>query len=142
MTTNKQLRVRATLVSALLTVWAMAAVQAWSAEQAGRSVNDGVYAAAQAARGGQVFEKSCTMCHDPGRFTGDAFVTTWAGKPLHGLFEVVSTSMPEDNPGSLKPQEYADVLAYFLQLNKYPAGPEELKGTPEAMRAIVVEARK
>jgi len=26
---------------------------------------------AQAHRGGQVFEKNCTMCHDTARFTGE-----------------------------------------------------------------------
>jgi S-disulfanyl-L-cysteine oxidoreductase SoxD len=129
-------------IAAALTLWTVAVGQAWSAGQGTRSVNDGVYTAAQAKRGGEVFEKNCTMCHDTARFTGDEFLKVWAGKPLHGLFEVVSTSMPEDNPGSLKSQEYGDVIAFFLELNRYPAGAEDLKATPEAMRAITLDARK
>jgi hypothetical protein len=30
--------------------------------------------------------------------------------------------MPRDNPGSLKPQQYAQVMAYLLAVNCYPAG--------------------
>jgi len=49
--------------------------------------------------------------------------------------------MPEDNPGSLQPQQYADILAMFLRLNEYPVGSDELKGTPEAMKAINFDKR-
>jgi mono/diheme cytochrome c family protein len=129
-------------MTAALLLWAGAAAAAWSTGQAPRSVNDGVFTAAQAKRGSVVFEKNCTMCHDTARFTGEAFLSAWVGKPLHGLFDVVSTTMPEDNPGSLEPQEYGDVVAYFLELNKYPAGAQELPGTAEAMRAIAMEPRK
>ncbi len=34
--------------------------------------------------------------------------------------------MPEGDPGSLQPEEYADVLAYLLSLNDYPAGDQPL----------------
>jgi hypothetical protein len=50
--------------------------------------------------------------------------------------------MPGDNPGSLKQQEYADILAYFLSLNAYPAGDTELQGNAAAMAAIKVEKNK
>lgn len=117
------------------------AVSAGAAEQSARSVNDGVYTAAQAERGAKIFDKTCTACHDTARFTGGEFTSAWTGMPLQGLFDMVKT-MPEDNPGSLAPEEYADVIAFFLQLNEYPAGDAELKGTPEAMRAIQMDARK
>src|SRR5918993_1554373 len=118
------------IASLWLWVAAIAAVPARTAHQAARSVNAGVYTEQQAKRGAEVFDKNCSMCHDTPRFTGDAFLSAWVGKPLHGLFEVIRTTMPEDNPGSLKPQQYGDVVAYFLQLNKYPAGGEELQATP------------
>lgn len=121
-------------------VWAAAAAAALSAQAPARSVNDGVYTEAQAERGAKTFDTICTACHDTGRFTGPEFLSAWTGKPLAGLFDAVNT-MPEDNPGSLKAQEYADVLAYFLQLNGYPTGAEELKGAPEAMAAISVDPK-
>ncbi|HXG89203.1 MAG TPA: cytochrome c [Vicinamibacterales bacterium] len=100
-----------------------------------------VYTAAQADRGQTIFKQSCTGCHETTRFTGADFMTAWYGKPMHSLFEVMSTTMPEDNPGSLKPQQYADVLAYFLRLNKFPAGQVELKGSADAMKGIKIDKK-
>lgn len=107
-----------------------------------QSVNQGVYSDAQAARGQKTFEEFCTTCHDTGRFTGPDFVKNWSGQPLHSLFDTVSTTMPEDNPGALKPQQYGDLIAFFLKLNDYPAGSAELKGDAEAMKAIQMEPKK
>lgn len=107
-----------------------------------KSVNAGVYTAEQATRGEGTFGARCTNCHDPGRFTGNDFVRHWSNQPLAVLYGIMSSTMPEDNPGSLTAQEYADVLAYFLSLNKYPAGVEELKGGEEAMKALQMEPPK
>ena len=107
-----------------------------------RSVNDGVYSEAQAARGQAAFDKNCTTCHDTVRFTGAEFVQTWSGKPLAELYEIMRTTMPEDNPGTLRPQQYADILSFFLKLNGFAAGETELTGTAGAMKAIRMEALK
>ena len=107
-----------------------------------KSVNDGVYSDAQATRGQAAFERNCTNCHDTLRFTGAGFVQSWSGKPLAELYDVLRTTMPEDNPGSLKPQQYADLLSFFLQLNGYTAGEIELIGTDAAMKAVRMEAPK
>ena len=109
--------------AALIWVAAFAAVAA----QDGKSVNEGIYTAAQAERGATIFADTCTACHEKERFTGDEFLKVWTGKSLHDLFQHMSTTMPEDNPGSLKPQQYADVVAYFLKLNEYPEGTTELQ---------------
>jgi mono/diheme cytochrome c family protein len=98
-------------------------------------VNDGVYSSGQASRGQALFQSLCTTCHAPDRFTGPEFVSAWSGKPLVELFKAVQT-MPEDNPGSLSAQQYGDVMAYFLSLNNYPSGSEELKGDAEALAQI------
>jgi mono/diheme cytochrome c family protein len=112
------------------------------AAQPSKSVNDGVFTAEQAARGEQIFKGKCGSCHYPGRFTGEDLFKPWAGKPLAELFSVMRESMPEDNPGTLPAQEYGDVVAYFLQLNKFPTGADELMGTDEAMAAILFEKPK
>jgi mono/diheme cytochrome c family protein len=105
-------------------------------------VNDGVYSKDQAGRGAKLFESNCSTCHDPSRFTGPEFISQWSDKPLHALFDVMSTTMPEDNPGALKPQQYGDVVAYFLELNGYPEGAEDLPGTAEALKAVRMEPKK
>ena len=104
-------------------------------------MNDGVYSGDQASRGQALFTSLCTTCHDTERFTGAEFVSAWSGKPLVELFKAVQT-MPEDNPGSLSGQQYGDVIAYFLSLNKFPTGSEELKGDAEALAKIEMQAPK
>ena len=103
-----------------------------------RSVNDGVYTADQAARGARVFRDRCASCHTTEPFTGPAFYTTWPG-PLDGLFELMRATVPDDNPGTMAPAAYADVIAYFLSLNGYPAGAEPLGHTAESLAGIVLE---
>jgi S-disulfanyl-L-cysteine oxidoreductase SoxD len=109
---------------------------------ASKSVNDGVYSVDQAARGQKVFETTCTICHDTGRFTGKEFVAQWSGQPLYAFFDVMRKTMPEDNPGSLQVQQYADVVSYILQLNQFPSGAGELMGTEEAMSVVKMEEPK
>ena len=107
-----------------------------------KTTNDGVYTAEQAARGKAVFESKCTGCHEPSRFMGDTFYEAWDGKPLKEIWDIASGTMPEDNPGSLKQQEYGDILAYFLSLNEFKTGDTELQGNASAMAAIKVEKKK
>ncbi len=107
-----------------------------------KTANSGVYTAAQAARGKTVFGEKCTACHDPARFTGDAFFDAFNNKALKEVWDIASGTMPEDNPGSLKPQEYGDIMAYFLNLNAFPAGEVELPGNAGAMANIKIEKPK
>jgi mono/diheme cytochrome c family protein len=104
-----------------------------------KSVKAGVYTAAQADRGIALFRSKCASCHAPNRFTDDLFYSSFAGKPLWEMFDVISDSMPEDNPGSLKNEEYADVIAYLLKLNNFPAGEAELPADKDALSAILME---
>jgi mono/diheme cytochrome c family protein len=107
-----------------------------------KTTNSGVYTAAQAERGKKLFSNSCTTCHDTARFSGASFSEAWDGKALKEIWDVASGTMPEDNPGSLKQQEYADIIAYFLSLNEYPAGDTELAPGAVPMGMIKVEKKK
>lgn len=138
MTLARQIMNVALAASAL--VWGVA-VAATDGQAPARTVNDGVYSSGQAGRGEALFQSICTTCHAPDRFTGKEFVSAWSGKPLSELFKAVQT-MPEDNPGSLNAQQYADVMAYFLRLNEFPTGSEELKGDAAVLAGIQLEARK
>jgi S-disulfanyl-L-cysteine oxidoreductase SoxD len=109
------------------------------AAQEKKSVRAGVYTAMQAERGQTMFRSKCASCHAPNRFTDDLFYTSFAGKPLWEMFDVISDTMPEDDPGSLKKEEYADVIAYLLKLNSFPAGEVDLPIDKEALSAIVME---
>jgi mono/diheme cytochrome c family protein len=109
------------------------------AAQEKKSVKAGVYTAVQADRGLGLFRSKCASCHAPNRFTDDLFYTSFAGKPLWEMFDVISDSMPEDDPGSMKKEEYADVIAYLLKLNNFPAGDADLPIDKDALSAILME---
>jgi S-disulfanyl-L-cysteine oxidoreductase SoxD len=109
------------------------------AQAPSKSVKSGVYTAAQADRGQGLFRSKCASCHAPNRFTDDLFYTSFAGKPLWEMFDVISDTMPEEDPGSMKPEEYVDVMAYLLKLNNFPTGPAELPVGKDALSAIVME---
>jgi hypothetical protein len=53
-------------------------------------------------------------------FTGH-FLDAWKGQPADGLFELMSTSMPVDEPGSLSRAQHADLLAFILKSNGFAA---------------------
>jgi mono/diheme cytochrome c family protein len=110
--------------------------------QSERSVWDGVYTEGQAARGLVVFTASCASCHSPAEFSGDAFLGAWEASTALDLFSTMQSKMPMDNPGSLKPEEYADVIAYFFRGNAFPAGKEELTTDREQLKLIRIERKK
>jgi mono/diheme cytochrome c family protein len=107
-----------------------------------RTVADGVYTDAQAARGAAVYEAACTGCHraDLGGATGpplkdQRFAREFAGKDLKTLFTKVTT-MPRNAPASLGDNVYLDIVAHLLKENGFPAGSQEL--TADALDGIGV----
>jgi cytochrome c len=120
---------------------------AWVSAQeatAKRSVGDGVYTDAQAERGKAAYEKDCAFCHlsdltgqgfAPGLIE-DNFKHRWQDGTVAELFAVVKATMPQDKPESLPDPTYADIVAYLLQANKYPAGQGELKPDPAALKEM------
>lgn len=111
-----------------------------------RSVWDGVYTAAQAARGAAKYRQQCVMCHGQDlEGNGEAppltgrFIPDWAGTPLADLFEKIQTTMPLFAPASLSATDTADVLAFILQANNFPAGASELQAG-DALKEISFDA--
>lgn len=107
--------------------------------QSSPTTKTGVYTLQQANRGSDVFAGSCRSCHTPETHTGPDFAAKWNGRTLADLFTVVQQSMPQDAPGALTDQEYADVLAYMLRMNRLPAGSRELPANPDALKTIRIE---
>ena len=107
-----------------------------------RTVWDGVYTEAQAARGMMAFEQSCSGCHaltaqGKAPLVGDAFWKSFAQKTVGDLLEFVSTYMPNGTPGSLTEPTYRDIVALMLKSNGFPAGTTELGGNATASVQIV-----
>jgi len=129
------------LMAAALAAYSIGVVTI-AAQSTTRTTNDGVYTVEQAARGKTAFDSKCSGCHEPSRFTGDSFFESFNEKPMKEIWDIASGTMPEDNPGSLKQQEYADILAYFLSLNGFKTGDSELQPNASAMAAIKVEKKQ
>lgn len=100
------------------------------------STSSGVYTSAQALRGEQTYMSICVSCHPKGTYTAPAFRQKWDGSPLSELYGFVSSSMPQNDPGSLEPEEYAQVITYLLKINGAPAGESELPADLKALRRI------
>lgn len=105
-----------------------------------RTVNDAVYSEAQAEIGEKLYADHCILCHDKKYFR--PVLKRWEGQPLSILFTVMSTSMPESNPGFLTEKEYVDILAYILSLSRYAPGDTELDYREGALNEIIVAARQ
>jgi mono/diheme cytochrome c family protein len=96
-----------------------------------KTVWDGVYTEAQAARATGVFGASCAGCHtltpDGNRpLSGESFWQSNTQKSVAELLGYVSKNMPNGNGGSLSPENYNDLVALILKSNGFPAGPVEL----------------
>lgn len=88
--------------------------------------------------GKQVFTGNCSGCHGMGGEggIGPALIGPRQGLAKYpsaqSLFKLVQSSMPLDAPGSLREEDYWDVLAFILQGNEIIAGdalnPEEAPG--------------
>ncbi len=124
----------------LLLLMTTAASQAQDTQQAAehvRTVLDGVYTEAQAARGHVAYEDYCSgRCHgsdlnggNPPPLHTAMFLDVWREDYLATLFDFISTRMPKGDgieEGELPEQDYIDILAYILAFNKFPAGAREL----------------
>ncbi len=104
------------------------------------TANDGVYTAEQAVKGKELYGQVCESCHQPSKFSGAEFSRAFGDKPLSEI-DAAMAEMPMDNPGSLKREEIASLIAFFLEMNKYPAGQKPLDGEADALKAIMVTPR-
>jgi mono/diheme cytochrome c family protein len=107
-----------------------------------RTVWDGVYTEAEAARGMTAYGQSCAGCHalapeGKAPLVGDAFWKSFAQRTVGDLLEFVSTYMPNGTPGSLSEPTYRDIVALMLKSNGFPAGTTELGGDTTANVQIV-----
>lgn len=87
---------------------------------------DGVYTSEQAQRGRGVFRETCLECHYSSEFRNSTFKFQWRRRSVWDLYREIVRTMPEDKPGALADQQYIDVVAYILELNKHVPGTAEL----------------
>lgn len=110
------------------------------------TVWDGVYVTDQATRGQELYARQCASCHREDLhgedcappLIGDAFWARWNDALLGTMYERIRTTMPEDAPGWLSPQAYADIVGFLLKANDLPAGPRALPADQGQLNQIVI----
>jgi hypothetical protein len=137
----------AVLVLAASALWLASAGAAGLLAQAkpGRTVWDGVYTDAQAARATATFSASCANCHtltpDGARpLSGSKFMDSFTQRTVGDLLAFVSKNMPNGvNAGSLPTTTYYDLVALILRSNGFPAGTTEV--TPESVAGVEIVSK-
>ena len=115
--------------------------------QQSRTVKEGVYTAAQAKRGEAIYKDRCASCHGATlggeaapALAGDAFAVAWDKEPLSDLVNKIQILMPANNPGQLTRPQAVDVVAYILQVGKFPAGSAELSADEAVLKQVALVA--
>jgi mono/diheme cytochrome c family protein len=116
------------------------------------SVWDGLYQEEQANRGKDEYDYNCGNCHisdlsgdsikDVPPLAGTDFLAQWSGKTVKELLDYMATNMPPDSRGSLGAKTYADIAAYVLKSNQFPAGSAALGSDPDRLAKAVIEREK
>lgn len=115
-----------------------------------KTVWSGVFSADQATQGKTVYDNKCAICHGAEMSGGEmapplagaAFVANWSGQTLGDLFTRIHTTMPANDPGSMNNDETAQVLAYILSFNQFPAGSGALPSDEAALGQIGITDKK
>jgi cytochrome c len=80
--------------------------------------------AEQVAAGRDVYTGQCAQCHGPNGEGGTGPLVIGGGKRIatyastDRLYDYVSRTMPFDEPGTLTPEQYWNVIAYLLDENE------------------------
>ena len=121
-----------------------------AAPQAQRSVWDGVFTEEQAKRGQARYNEVCSGCHGETLSGGESapplaggqFLSNWNSLSVGDLFDRTRSSMPQDKPGTLSRAATAEIMAYLLSANQFPAGKEALPQASEVLKEIRIDATK
>lgn len=120
------------------------------AQDAGKSVWQGIYSPEQADHGAAVYAQRCSGCHgaalggtgEAPALIGGEFISHWDTMTVGDLYDRVRTTMPQNDPQSLTREDYADVLAFLLKTNGFPAGTQPLDKRSEVLATIGITAQK
>ncbi len=114
------------------------------------TVWDSVYTAVQASHGDSLYRGTCVKCHgatlgggDQGSpLVGSSFLDNWRDLTLDQLYDKIRTSMPPDNPKSIPTRDVADLLAFILAENQFPAGAKTLTDSVDQLKDIKITSSR
>jgi len=100
---------------------------------AARGDGTGWFTADQVSAGRWAYEQRCATCHGVNlegagapALVGTTFNAQWNGKTLQQFYSYVHSQMPLGAVGSLKGQDYVNVVTYILSRSGLPAGTQKL----------------
>ena len=140
--------VGAAVVVAVTGLWASThTVLAAQGAATAQTVWDRVFTPDQATRGSATYLDECSRCHSETLAGGDfgppvvgtAFWDEWKEKTAADLFDLIRTTMPQDSPGRLSASQIADVLAFLMKSNGFPAGETPLSSDAAALALIRIK---
>ena len=141
---------KSVMVAGALLLMLGAALTQGFAQAPARTVWDGVFSAEQVNSGKIFYDRKCASCHGaeltgvemaPG-LEGSAFLANWSGQTLGDLATRIKTTMPANDPGNINIRQTADVIAYMLSFNKFPAGGAVLPGDAQILGQIGIVSEK
>ena len=109
-------------------ILAFSVVVAAQSTDSHKTVWEGVYTEAQAARGQSQYATHCSNCHREdlsgysGLLRGNRFMEKFREASLHLLFDKTKTTMPRGAAGTLSDETYVDIVSYLLKMNEFPVG--------------------
>jgi cytochrome c len=110
----------------------------------------GVYTKEQAEKGKAGYAAKCASCHGDAltggemapALAGGDFMANWNGLTAFDFFDRVKKTMPLGKEGSLARPETADITAFILSANGYPAGSVALDTHDESLRMITLDSKR
>jgi mono/diheme cytochrome c family protein len=139
------------LMTCLLATAAAGAIASQTLKPQGRTLEGGVFTAAQTMRGAATYSRECSTCHgeklEGGEgspaLSGRSFNASYGGQTVAALFNKIRETMPAppEQPGKLSPQETADVVAHILHVNGFPAGDIDLPADVSQLERLVITAK-
>jgi len=111
-----------------------------------KGIWDGVFTSAQASRGkAALSQNGCNGCHgaelagDRGpSLKGERFITAWENGSVNKLFTKIRDTMPPLNAEQVSPATKADIIAYLLEANGFPAGTSDLPADPAVLDGVQI----
>jgi mono/diheme cytochrome c family protein len=93
-----------------------------------------------------MYQKQCTSCHGDALdgvgpyppLSGGDFLSKYEGQPVLNVYNLIQKLMPATAPGSLTPPQAADLLAYILSFNKFPAGKTDLPSDEDSLKKLTL----
>lgn len=86
--------------------------------------------------GEQWFRSVCLECHAVGSVSNPDFRLKWGGRSAFDLYELIRSTMPEHEPGSLTQGTYTAIVAYLMKLNGMPVGTSAIASDSSVLASI------